>query len=855
MAAGPTQATAPASLSRTGTIRRERLIDALDSARPAIRTLVAPAGYGKTVLATEWSAEGGRTSVWCPIRPQHVDVAALAVEVARRAHTVAPECGRRLRERLATAQEPAVDARLTAEMLAEDLLDWPPDAWLVLDDYHHLVGAEDAEVFVQELLRGAPVKALITTRERPSWVTTRHLIYGEVFELGQAELAMTREEAGVLLADRPPDERAGLIALADGWPAVIGLARRLPRPVDFSAGFPDEIYDYFAEEVYQSLAPELRRALCLFALAPSLDRELAAELAGPDEIDTVIREAESIGLMAVRQGQPTLHPLAATFLLQRGADQGRDRSLGVTRCLEHYLARREWDPLFDLILRERLLPHLYDVLTLALAELLNSGRLATIRSVIEASGREKSSHPIVDLARAEVALREGNTFAASAHALGAIDRMDDTDPLSFRALVIAARAAHIGNREDEAIQLYTRAEGVASSDGERREAWWGLLSSLSQVESDDAWDVLERLRSDGTWHGAEDIVRDATRCLLLELRSGALRSLSWGRRASEVVSEVRDPIARCSFRNVYASALSVYGDYALAADVADELRRDAEQHRLTFVLPVAACTLAQALCGLRRYREAEELITNALVTAVRTHDTLLEPLAASLLVRLRCQDGRVPSALSVTCDLADAVVSVRGEYLASRALALACTSRFDEALSAVTEATTVTRAIEPRVLAMAVHAIVSLRSKARETPDSCQAFLDLVEESNGYDLLVASYRASPELAAYFLANAHLRSRVSDVMRRVGDTAILEASGASVSDDGSPAELLSKREFEVYELLCAGLSNRQIAQCLFISEETVKAHAHHIFDKLGMRSRHALAIDALRRRASQATDAT
>ena len=73
------------------------------------------------------------------------------------------------------------------------------------------------------------------------------------------------------------------------------------------------------------------------------------------------------------------------------------------------------------------------------------------------------------------------------------------------------------------------------------------------------------------------------------------------------------------------------------------------------------------------------------------------------------------------------------------------------------------------------------------------------------------------------------------MRRVGDEAIVEAARVDMVDDGAPASLLSKREFEVYELLCAGLSDRQIAECLFISEETVKAHAHHIFDKLGIRS--------------------
>jgi LuxR family maltose regulon positive regulatory protein len=135
----------------------------------------------------------------------------------------------------------------------------------------------------------------------------------------------------------------------------------------------------------------------------------------------------------------------------------------------------------------------------------------------------------------------------------------------------------------------------------------------------------------------------------------------------------------------------------------------------------------------------------------------------------------------------------------------------------------------------------------------CKQLIDVVEESDGYDLLVASYRTSAELAAVLLGNVELHRRVTPLMRRVGDTAILEAADVDVVDDGDPASMLSKREFEVYELLCAGLSNRQIGECLFISEETVKAHAHHIFDKLGIRSRHALAIDAARRRADHPSD--
>jgi DNA-binding CsgD family transcriptional regulator len=58
-----------------------------------------------------------------------------------------------------------------------------------------------------------------------------------------------------------------------------------------------------------------------------------------------------------------------------------------------------------------------------------------------------------------------------------------------------------------------------------------------------------------------------------------------------------------------------------------------------------------------------------------------------------------------------------------------------------------------------------------------------------------------------------------------------------------AELdLTKRELEVLQLIADGEANREIAQQLFIGEETVKSHLRNIFAKLQARSRaHAVAI--------------
>ena len=47
-------------------IRRPRLTKLLDEANARIILLVAPAGYGKTTLAREWTSQRGRCALWVP---------------------------------------------------------------------------------------------------------------------------------------------------------------------------------------------------------------------------------------------------------------------------------------------------------------------------------------------------------------------------------------------------------------------------------------------------------------------------------------------------------------------------------------------------------------------------------------------------------------------------------------------------------------------------------------------------------------------------------------------------------------------------------------------------------------------
>ena len=65
-----------------------------------------------------------------------------------------------------------------------------------------------------------------------------------------------------------------------------------------------------------------------------------------------------------------------------------------------------------------------------------------------------------------------------------------------------------------------------------------------------------------------------------------------------------------------------------------------------------------------------------------------------------------------------------------------------------------------------------------------------------------------------------------------------ASEDSIAIDRSKIEELgiSKREYEVLEQIAQGLSNKEIAEKLFVSESTVKTHVSNIFVKLDAQRR-------------------
>ena len=112
----------------------------------------------------------------------------------------------------------------------------------------------------------------------------------------------------------------------------------------------------------------------------------------------------------------------------------------------------------------------------------------------------------------------------------------------------------------------------------------------------------------------------------------------------------------------------------------------------------------------------------------------------------------------------------------------------------------------------------------------------------GY-LLKGLKRVELMAALRAVANGEMLLSRKDLERSLrGLSQSLTEAVADVEDVVHP---LSKRELEVLRLLSTGLSNREIAPVLFISESTIKTHVAHIIGKLGVSDRVQAAVWAAR----------
>jgi DNA-binding NarL/FixJ family response regulator len=517
----------------------------------------------------------------------------------------------------------------------------------------------------------------------------------------------------------------------------------------------------------------------------------------------------------------------------------RDVRGAAASALDVYRERHQWDPAFELIRRFEIDAELGDLMVQAMDDTLNAGRLPVLRDWARYARARRFRHPVVALAEVELELRRGRHLTSLTLARAALSNGWATGDLRYRITMTAARAAHAGSHDEEALDLYREALALSTTPEQQRDARWGELVCTAALELPEAHTLLDVLRRTVDTTAVRDQVRLADKQLLVGLRFGVIRHLAESRAATELVDRTDDPFVRCSFRTVHGWALALSAHYDEALLTTQALLHDASEHRVDLSLPYALAVHAVALAGLRRLDEAMETVDLSLHESKRLNDVTGVLNAYAIRVRLLLQAGEVAEACATEpppC-VKGIQPSIAGEALGSRALALATLA---ETASAQTQG------VEAAALHDAVTAVCAIKLRGPDVVGTCEALLKRALDRGALDFLVTAYRANPGLLSVLLSSSSIRDEALFVVRRARDEALLASLGLSTSAIVDPVATLSAREQEVYALVCEGLSNAEIGRRLFIAESTVKAHTHRLYDKLGVRSRTALLLNAAQR---------
>jgi LuxR family transcriptional regulator, maltose regulon positive regulatory protein len=810
-------------------IERPRLLRLLDETSAKTVLLLAPAGYGKTTLARQW-AKTLQRAVWLSLAPAHRDVAALAHDFAEAIDAAGGRASGLIGEHLKAHSNPQRAARELGRALV-GCLEAADVRWLVLDEYEDIAGA-GAEALVETVVRHSVLRVLITSRVRPEWSTGRSVVYGDVEEIGQADLAMTDDEVRLVL--KPNHAGARIAERAQGWPAVVGLAAAVEPDRVPSDTLPESLHRYLAEELYQRASERLQEQLVTLALLSDTSQR-ALEARFGDEAASIIAEATDLGFGS---GNETfeLHPLLREFLLGKLA-QDADAASRVEDAIAAHLDAEAWERAFELIVRFKRWDDVEGALRFALNPLVRTGRLETLASfVAEVKRSDEFPAPSVEVALAELALRDGRHDLARDLIERVERRLCENHPLRSRAAAIEGHAIGLSCDWRTSVAAFERASSLAVDDRDEADALFGLAVARTHGELDGAKEGLETLAK--RRHSSPyNLVRYVTAELSLRRLNGdpkGITEIPGLDDARNAAAHVDDPRARSALHYVAAGLLAQAARYTEAQEWLDLAIKDIEVFDLGFAWPLIHWLAGQIALGQRRFAATERalrLVEDAALTGREAHHVTN---ARCLRARLLLQNDAPHEALDCVVRQPDArhFPSWTGEYLATRAIALACLGATGEALETAAVARQTSVATDVNSLAQTARAI----ALADTSPDEGRRAVEMAVTSNVWDPLVCGLRSSVTLADQLASDPVTRLAIADLYQRLQETALARRAGLKLRATRPANEILTSREQEVLALVARGYRTQDISKTLFIADSTTKVHIRHIFEKLGARTR-------------------
>ncbi|MGE5605035.1 MAG: BTAD domain-containing putative transcriptional regulator [Bacteroidota bacterium] len=286
-------------------IDRPRLLKLLsDVTERKLTLLIAPAGYGKTVLALQLAKAGNQPLLW-----YHLD--SLDNDPAVFLQYLIAGIGRRIpdfcQEALRVVAQGNIETRLrllTAVFVNLLIPHSNLDFIIVFDDFHEITEPV-IHKFVAEFLKYLPdnIHIIITSRSAPPFELSQLKLSDEVLTIDADQLSFTRPEIAEFLSQRGLEADEGLIQQLEiqttGWPAALTLS----NPIDGNsrpAKNKTAIYNYLAAEVFER-QPESVRS---FLLATSVLKEIS-----PGFCDQLLERNDSRQILEYLEKQQLLVPL------------------------------------------------------------------------------------------------------------------------------------------------------------------------------------------------------------------------------------------------------------------------------------------------------------------------------------------------------------------------------------------------------------------------------------------------------------------------------------------------------------------------------------------------------------------
>lgn len=302
---------------RPDMVPRSLLIKQLNERIQRKLTLItAPAGYGKTNLASEWthSLQSEDTSnnriTWLSLEEADSEPIRFLSYVIAALQQVAPEIGVGALSLFEMAQSPPINTVLNE--LINDIAGLDYHIMLVLDDYHVISHPEIHEA-LRYLVEHQPhqMHLVITSREDPPLPLPRLRARGEMAEIRMHDLRFSLDETTQFFShsmklDLESEVISVLEARTEGWIAGLQLAgivlKNLPDHqafMDTFSGSHRYVLDYLTDEVLQSQDEEVRQFLVQTAILKRFNTDICQAVTGNANSQFILEQLEQTNMFIV----------------------------------------------------------------------------------------------------------------------------------------------------------------------------------------------------------------------------------------------------------------------------------------------------------------------------------------------------------------------------------------------------------------------------------------------------------------------------------------------------------------------------------------------------------------------------